>query len=341
MMTLQNPPNGATVCLQTEPQAQFYRDESRRAQIDGALTYAWDALVKQGEDRSLPAPVAFSWEEHDAEQSGASFYLLVSESADMAQPWVYITNATTHEVYNLKVGTQYFWCVQKNGRRSEVHSFYTSATLPRCIRIDGISNVRDMGGYAVDGGRIRQGLVYRGGEFELHMHLGEDGARELVRLGIRTELDMRGEAVSKVDFGTAEAIGIKRVLVPSVPYAPVFNREFAQNAQDFFKVFANPESYPIYYHCWGGADRTGTFAFILGAYLGMRLEDLIDEYEFTSLSSWGIRTRNFGEFRNFLQLFMALDGKNLQEKATNFLKNHAGLCEAELETIKEIMVEAE
>ena len=341
MITLQNPPNGATVCLQTEAQAQFYRDECRRAQMDGALTYSWDALVKQGEDRSFPAPVAFAWEEHDAEKLGASFFLLVSENEDMTQPWVYITSETAYEIYNLKVGTQYYWCVQKNGSRSAVHSFYTSATMPRCLKIDGISNVRDMGGYVVQGGRIRQGLVYRGGEFELHMHLGEDGARELVRLGIRTELDMRGEAVGKVDFTAAEAVGIKRVLIPNAPYSAVFDPGLAPNAQGFFKVFVTPESYPIYYHCWGGADRTGTFAFILGAYLGMKLEDLIDEYEFTSLSIWGIRTRNYGEFRNFLQRFMALPGETLQKKATSYLKEYAGLCDAELATIKEIMVETE
>ena len=42
-------------------------------------------------------------------------------------------------------------------------------------------HVRDMDGYKVREGRSRQGPVFRGGEFELHMHLSEDGTKELRR----------------------------------------------------------------------------------------------------------------------------------------------------------------
>lgn len=340
MITLMHPIHGATVSLQTEAQAQFLRDEDRRANVDRALTYQWNALVKQGEDHSLPASVIFSWDEaSEQESSNGSFYLLISEREDLGNPWVYVTDETAFPVYNLKVDTPYFWCVRKNGRQSEVGSFRTAATLPRCMKIDQISNVRDMGGYAVEGGRIRQGLVYRGGEFELHMHLSREGAEELRRLGVRTELDMRGEAVGRVDFTTAEAIGIRRILVPCAPYAPAFDKGLTRNAHDFFEVFTKPESYPIYYHCWGGADRTGTFAFILGAFLGMSLTDLINEYEFTTLAIWGIRTRNYGEFQDFLELFMAFPGETLREKGRSFLKNHAGLTDGEISVIREIMVE--
>ncbi len=342
MLELTSPPKGATVSLQTSAQKTFTEEEERRANMDGALTFRWYALEKEGTDRSLPLPVTFSWEETLDEgetETAADYYLLISEHEDMREPWVYITGERSQEVYNLKVGTEYFWCVQKEGCRSAVSSFKTTLTLPRFLKIDAVSNVRDMGGYAVEEGHIRQGLVYRGGEFELHMHLSREGAEELRRVGMRTDLDMRGEAIGKVDFATSEAVGMTRVFVPSVPYADVFLPEHRPAVKKFYKVFADPKSYPIYYHCWGGADRTGTFAFILGAFLGMRYEDLIYEYEVTSLSIWGLRSRNYAGFKDFLALFMALPGESLREKATAYLKKYASMTDKQLATVYDLMVE--
>ena len=217
MIKLISPGDGQEISLQTEIQKQFFADELHRAQMDGALTFQWYDLKRQGEDHSAPAPVVFSWQESECGNEHAAYYLLVSEHADMRAAWYYVTEQTEHAVYNLKVNTAYYWCVQRNGKRSKIASFKTADTLPRCIKIDHISNVRDMGGYRVKGGRIRQGLLYRGGEFELHLQLCDKGARELLRLGVRTELDMRGEARGQVDFTTAEAIGIARIYVPNEP----------------------------------------------------------------------------------------------------------------------------
>ena len=257
----------------------------------------------------------------------------------MDSPWVYITKDLSHDVYNLKAGTRYYWCVQRNGKRSAVFSFDTLSELPRCIRIDGISNIRDMGGYKVAGGKIRQGLVYRGGELELHMHLTPDGAEEIRRLGIRTELDMRGEARGLVDHTTLEPLGVKRAFIPSWPYKDVFDKQEQNALHAFFKVFTSAKNYPIYFHCWGGADRTGTFAFLLGAFLGMSMEDLITEFEFTSLSIWGIRTRNHQNFQEFLHLFQELPGSNPQEKAVVYMKKHARMTDKQLDTIYNLLVE--
>lgn len=341
MLKLKTPADHASVSLQTVEQETFLKEEQRRANMDGALTFCWFDLEKEGVERSFPRPVTFCWEEtgETGSENGDCYWLLLSEKETMEAPWVYSAKQTSCEVYNLKVGTQYYWCVQKNGKRSEVFSFETLLTLPRCMKIDNISNVRDMGGYQVEEGRIRQGKVYRGGEFELHMQLTEAGMGELHRMGLRTELDMRGEVKDKVDFTTAELMGIKRVFVPLVGYAEVFEQEQSDALRTFFKVFAKPENYPIYYHCWGGADRTGTIAFILGAFLGMRLEDLINEYEFTSLAIWGIRSRNYEGFRRFLELFFDIPGETIRQKGENFLKQYAGLTDEQLTVIYDMLVE--
>ena len=340
MIELKYPINNSAVSIQTREQRKFIEDEERRANMDGALTFQWYDLEKIGTDRSLPDPISFSWLDSDEGEDSdkAYFFLLISENEDMRDAWCYITNENSLDVYNLKVGTKYFWCVQKNGRRTNVSSFQVLPTLPRCLKIDGTSNVRDLGGYSVKGGKIRQGLAYRGGEFELHMHLTPSGISELQRLRLKTELDMRGEAKDKVDFTTVETIGIKRIFVPSVPYTSVFDKQHRAALKNFYRTFAGPKNYPIYFHCWGGADRTGTFAFILGAFLGMSYEDLIFDYEFTSLSIWGARSRNYSEFQKFLDNFISLKGTDLSEKARTFLKDYAGLTDKQLSTIYEILV---
>ncbi len=340
MITLKSPQPNALVSLQTEEHRAFLEDEPRRARMDGGKTFCYYDLKREGVDASFPAPILFSWEGGEAKEGeGALYTLLISEREDMQGALFYMTPRQEQEVYNLKVGTRYFWCVQQNGKRSEILAFDTALILPRALKIENISNVRDLGGYLVAGGRVRQGLVFRGGEFELHGHLTAAGAEALLRLGIRTELDMRGEAIGKVDFTTAETLGISRRLVPSVPYSEIFKEENRASVAEFFKTFTQRESYPIYFHCWGGADRTGTFAFVLGAFLGMPLSALIDDYEFTSLAVWGTRTRNYGLFQEFLERFLTLSGDTLFQKADTFLKEYGALTEEERRTLYEILVE--
>ena len=342
ILKLLSPKDHTSVCLETIEQKRFREEDAIRANMSGDLTFKWYDLEREGIDLTVPAPVTFSWEETLAEEEksiDAYYLLLISEQEDMKNAAVYLTKENTLDVYNLKVGTRYFWCVQKEGKRSETAVFETELTLPRCIRIDGIANVRDMGGYSVGEGIIRQGLVYRGGEFECHMHLTPDGVDSIRRLGLRSDLDMRGEAIGKVDYATSELIGMTRVFVPSVPYEEAFAKGQKQALKKFYATFASPKNYPIYFHCWGGADRTGTFAYILGALCGMSHEDLIFEYEFTGLSIWGIRSRNYKKFLAFEEKFFALPGETLREKAVYYLKKYASLTDRQIERIYTIMVE--
>lgn len=333
---LLSPAEGETVSLYTDTQRTFRGEEERRASLDGTLTFKWYALEDTGVERSVPAPVRFVYE--DGEE-GNHYIVLVSEWEDLRDPHAVFTTEKEALLYNLKAGVRYYWCVQKDGVRSPVSSFVTALDLPRCVRIDGVSNVRDFGGYAVEGGRIRQGLLYRGSEFEIHTHPSPEGANELRALGIRTDLDLRGEAKGKVLYPTSALFGMKYVLLPTVPYGAVFAKEHKTNTRRFFMLLAKKSAYPIYFHCWGGADRTGTLAFLLGAFLGMRKEDLIYEYEFTSLSRWGTRTRNHPPFMAFVEAFEAYEGATYPEKATAFLRDGLGIPEETLARIKEIFIE--
>ena len=103
----------------------------------------------------------------------------------------------------------------------------------------------------------------------------------------------------------------------------------------------------IYFHCIGGADRTGTLAFLIEALLGVSENDLSKEYELTSFYyDNGVRCRNNSSNRPFRQLVWYLKtfpGETLQKKVTNWAKGQydssvAPLTDEEIQTLKSIML---
>jgi len=64
-----------------------------------------------------------------------------------------------------------------------------------------------------------------------------------------------------------------------------FNRHLCANGKkamsENFRVFCDKENYPIYFHCAGGADRTGSLAYILMGVLGVSKHDVEVEWELT------------------------------------------------------------
>ncbi len=158
-------------------------------------------------------------------------------------------------------------------------------------------------------------------------------------LGIRTDLDLRGlgeDCTPVLDLSRVEYINI-----PVESYDSIANPEYTRRYRALFSLLANPLKYPIFLHCWGGADRTGTIVFLIQALLGMRNEDLFNDYELTSLSVWGERSRSFEAFQDLLQTLelFASTGSSLQFQVERYLKV-IGVTDAEIARIREILKEA-
>ena len=307
------PADGASLSLLTDAQRAFAAEETRRAAVPGDLTFRWDDLHVEGADDSLPAPVTLRWEPADAavrvtveEKDGAGFVPVRDFDARGGEAGV----------WNLKTGTEYRWRVTCGTADSGWGGFSTADEAPRWIRLEGNSNVRDIGGWkTADGRRIRQGLVYRCGEFDTHMQLEPEGERRLVEeLGIRTDLELRGadgqggvltEAEMRSENGrpVLDRFGIEWIYRPIRPYDAIFAPgTLRDNLAGCFGVLADETKYPLCFHCWGGADRGGTVALLLEAVLGVPERDLILDYEYTSLSIWGLRTRNYEPFANMMRI---------------------------------------
>ena len=85
-----------------------------------------------------------------------------------------------------------------------------------------------------------------------------------------------------------------------------------------FDALADESNYPLYFHCWGGADRTGCVAFTIEAILGLDEENLMKNFEYTTLSGQGnVKNRDEEEFSSMVKTLTGY-GKNWRERMTNF-----------------------
>jgi protein tyrosine phosphatase len=131
----------------------------------------------------------------------------------------------------------------------------------------------------------------------MHAILSENGKRMMRDvLGIKTDIDLRGESIG---FTMESPIGndIKFIQVALWAYEDYLKEGNFSNIVKIFDVLADKNNYPVFFHCWGGADRTGCLAFTIEAILGVSEEILMQDFELTCLSFFGnIKSRTEKEF---------------------------------------------
>ena len=169
---------------------------------------------------SAPEAIKFSWEvKTDNNAKAKAYELQVSESSNLDNPWVYTSGGTSIDVYNLKLNTTYYYQVTAyysgGAFNSDIKSFKTEDSIIRNIYVDGVENVRDIGGYRIeDGKRMKQGLIYRTAQFNydknddsaIKSEPTEKGLHTLLNeLKIKTDVDVREKSNKQ---GKDETIGI-------------------------------------------------------------------------------------------------------------------------------------
>ena len=221
--------------------------------------------------------------------------------------------------------------------------------LVRWYDVEGARNVRDIGGWT----GLRAGRVFRGTELNSkpnhkQYELTERG-RAVMRgeMGIVSDLDLRGEiAEYGEDAKTKSPIGEGSQLLSRPVSSYVETCTSPRSAKAFanaLRVFADEKNYPVYVHCAGGADRTGTVCFLLEALCGVSLEDAEIEYELTSFSPVGMRRRNSETglpFALMVRLFSTFPGATFADKVAYWAENVAGLTKDEIARIRANLVNA-
>lgn len=299
--------------------------------------------AKGEEELSKPKPIVITWKVNET-VNDFDFYL--SETNDFKAFRLYETNTNQIELINLKINTVYYWYVEyiKNNEliKTDVQSFKTVGQTPRNLDIDGITNVRDLGGYKIgDNIYTNQGLIYRSGrlsENESTKNLITDkGIKEMVEvLGVKSELDVRKTSDNENGGLTASPLG-DTVNYYSVPMNSGGNY-LTLNVDIFkevFKVFGNKDNYPIVIHCSIGTDRTGVVCFLINALLGVSEEDLYKDYLFSMFGHITVN-RMPSTIDDYLKKVKMAEGDTLKEQTFNYLVS-LGVSETDLNNLIEIM----
>ena len=213
---------------------------------------------------------------------------------------------------NLEVAREYHWRVTGRYRcdkekckgkctcpeaqkpiRSDISTFRTEDLAPRWIAIDGrVGNIRDLGGRRTsDGRRVKQGMAFRGQGLNHNSVTGERQGRNRLMvedvkyftgtLGIRTDLDLRSKGETADLSESPLGPGVTFVQRSSAHYKGIFGDHGKKIMAENFRMFCDRKNYPIYFHCIGGADRTGALAYVLNGVLGVSRHELETDWEST------------------------------------------------------------
>ena len=287
----------------------------------------------------------------------------ISENPDFSDERKIISFDNNLSVHSLKSHQKYYWKVSDVDEKifSSTKTFTTSYGW-RFLNAGYITNnIRDLGGHKVKGNKIiKQGYIYRGCELNIedydesgghHTKNIDEGAiytfKNIIKIG--TEIDLRGVAesngITSSNMGWSvayhrQSIGGYGALVKDTSQ----NKKIKAIFEDFL---AASEDSSVYFHCWGGADRTGSIAFLLGASLGMSYTDLIIDYELTSFS-YNLREHdNLGEHSDFPSLITGLkevtnmdeENPDLQTMVNKYLVDNVGLTTNQINELQNKMLE--
>ncbi len=307
------------------------------------------------EELSRPEELTLSWTATPINAGSViqGYTVEYATSEDFSDAFRYTTQESELEITNLCIATKYFWRVTAkftDGSRSVslVQSFETADVGPRNLYVDGVKNVRDLGGWkTADGGRVRQGMIFRGGRLNESeretpkIEITADGIATMISdLGIRTEIDLRMKEAHNHEAGgvTSSPLG-DSVQYFNIPLEWDTGNTLLDNissVREFFHLAADEENYPFIFHCNIGTDRTGMFAFLINGLLGVSEEDLFRDYLFSNFADIGGRRELSGIENGYLKTVRAAEGETLSEKIRSCLIAN-GIPSSDLDALVSIM----
>lgn len=295
--------------------------------------------------------IIISWtSEHDDAESYLFEYGLAQDFSDAIKVEL-APNVTEYALNNLYKDSMYYvkvTAVCTSGKYYDTGSFKVSANGPRVMTVDGVYNVRDIGGYkTADGKTTLQGMIYRGGQLDgsyvdQPVNITEKGIDTMLNvMKIRHDMDLRSANEQNLPL-ESPLPGVTFARYGFSGYNTTIDTESGkENLRAVFSALAKPENYPVYIHCQGGADRTGVLCFMINGLLGVDISDIIRDYEFTTFSLYGTRSTTTGAYLpyqdNIRQLIKRFDGETLSERIEQLLL-YVGVTPEEIASIRSIMI---
>lgn len=306
--------------------------------------------AKGNKNVSTPEKTTLNWEFTAPAGYEISKYTLVfSQNMDLSDPYVVEgTSQPTISFYNSFLGTNYFKIVANftSGDRqsSDVKSFKVTEQAPRNLYVGNMPNFRDMGGrttYA--GGKIKQGLIYRGAgnNFDYSSTPNADAEKVLrEQMRIKTEIN--------VADGTGNNLALSGTKVEDcfMDYGSVPYSNLARNSvriRQIMDILADEANYPLFYHCRIGTDRTGITGVMINGLIGVKFNEVIQDYGFSNFAPIDSQRypgktpdNNGDDIKKYIDELLALPGDTFQEQVYLALRM-IGVPAAKLDKIIDIM----
>jgi len=270
--------------IENEGTRKFLEEVDYSSDPDYTVSYARDYRSDYGAN-DKPLPVKIAWNE------GTAAKVVLSTSPQFEDSFEVQADASPAEIYNLIPGVQYYYKVLDADGKVLKTACVTPVGPLRMI--NGVAgNVRDLGGWKVEGGHIAYGKLYRGAALERISGSGKEIF--LKDLGISVDLDLRGikESEARVKAVVEGADYLKLPVEKNLGRGTGNTEELYQQAIRSIIGWLG-EGRSVYFHCAGGADRTGSLAFLIEALLGVSESDLSKDYELTTFGRANTRLRNY------------------------------------------------
>ena len=300
-------------------------------------------------------PIKIQWDNGDLSFDSARLLYWPVDNKKEVREVELGPDATSAELPNLYRATTYRVQLVVGKKVSEGFEF-TTGDYPRTITMGGVHNVRDIGGYPTSYGvRTNQGLIYRGyyiddksgGHGVNYSQAVQDVQEDVMKIGFEIDLqkasETNGRTVSALD---SDYTPCDYKCLTLVSYASFLEQDSYQNLPEVMHIIANSDQQHSYFHCWGGADRTGMLAFFINAILGVSYTDLIEDFELTTQTNnkrCHMHNDNNAYFPKFLNAFTnnwsGFDkDKTVNENCERWMVSVAGVDQDDIERIREIML---
>ena len=297
-------------------------------------------------------PIELKWNNNGLTFSSAKLKFWSTEDKSDLREVSLGANATSASLANLYRARKYrAQLVTNDGKASQGFEF-TTGDYPRTITMGDIKNVRDLGGYMTSYGvRTTQGMIYRG--YYIDDKSGGHGKNytdeagkvheEVMKIGY--EIDVQSS--SEINGRTTSCLsGASYKCLTLVSYENFLKQSSYQNLPEVFNILANADQKHVYFHCWGGADRTGMLAFFINAICGVSYTDLIEDFEITTETNnkrCHMHNSSSAHFPKFLNAFInQWDGfdmnKTINQNCEKWLLEVAGVSAANILKVRQIMI---
>ena len=286
-------------------------------------------------DKNVSAPnkVTVSWNfTVPTGKTVSKYYLIYGQKQDLSDGYrIEGTTQKSLSFYNPYLGDNYFKVGASfsdgTTKESAVRIFKVVTQAPRNIYAGNMPNVRDMGGRTtIAGGKIKQGLIYRGAgnKFDKSTAVNDECKNILLQqLKIKTEINVSDGTGNNINLSGAQ---VKNCFMAygSTPYSNLSRN--AEKIRQVMDILADETNYPVFYHCRIGTDRTGITGMMIGGLLGIPFNEIFQDYCFSNFAPIdGQRYANKSDDPNgddpakYIEEIKKMPGANYQEKTYNAL----------------------